>query len=144
MAQWIIHCCPGRVATICPAPSVSRIAAGVSVVIVIDPVNVVFSIFAAIAVGWPSPVCSMAPFAGTSTLADRDTKLPCGTVTAVPSICCGVRTITDVGLCVYAGGWIFTRLHIVSHADSFLYSLAAATVGAIIIVAIAHLFSSGT
>ena len=59
----------------------------------------------------------------------------------------GFGCITDIVLGLIGGvigGWIFTRLHIVSHADSFLYSLAAATVGAIIIVAIAHLFSSGT
>jgi uncharacterized membrane protein YeaQ/YmgE (transglycosylase-associated protein family) len=37
------------------------------------------------------------------------------------------------------GGWIFTKLGIV-HANTFLYSLAAATVGAIILVSIAHLF----
>jgi len=59
----------------------------------------------------------------------------------------GFGCITDIVLGLigsFLGGWIFTKLHIVSHADSFLYSLAAATVGAIIIVAIAHLFSSGT
>jgi uncharacterized membrane protein YeaQ/YmgE (transglycosylase-associated protein family) len=59
----------------------------------------------------------------------------------------GFGCITDIVLGLIGGvvgGWIFTKLHIVSHADSFLYSLAAATVGAIIIVAIAHLFSSGT
>ena len=58
----------------------------------------------------------------------------------------GFGCITDIVLGLIAGvlgGWLFTRLGIVSHADSFLYSLAAATVGAIIIVAIAHLFSSG-
>ena len=59
----------------------------------------------------------------------------------------GFGCITDIVLGLIGGvlgGWLFTRLHIVSHADSFLYSLAAATVGAIIIVAIAHLFSPGT
>jgi uncharacterized membrane protein YeaQ/YmgE (transglycosylase-associated protein family) len=59
----------------------------------------------------------------------------------------GFGCITDIVLGLIGGvvgGWIFTRLHIVSPADSFLYSLAAATVGAIIIVAIAHLFSPGT
>jgi uncharacterized membrane protein YeaQ/YmgE (transglycosylase-associated protein family) len=58
----------------------------------------------------------------------------------------GFGCITDIVLGLIGGvlgGWLFTRLGIVSHADSFLYSLAAATVGAIIIVAIAHLFSSG-
>ena len=59
----------------------------------------------------------------------------------------GFGCITDIVLGLIGGvlgGWLFTRLGIVSHADSFLYSLAAATVGAIIIVAIAHLFSPGT
>jgi uncharacterized membrane protein YeaQ/YmgE (transglycosylase-associated protein family) len=40
------------------------------------------------------------------------------------------------------GGWIFTRLGIV-HDNTFLFSLAAATVGAVILVAIAHLFFGG-
>ncbi len=37
------------------------------------------------------------------------------------------------------GGWIFTKLGIV-HANTFLFSLAAATVGAVLLVSIAHLF----
>ena len=37
------------------------------------------------------------------------------------------------------GGWIFTKLGIV-HTETVLYSLAAAFVGAVILVAIAHLF----
>jgi len=40
------------------------------------------------------------------------------------------------------GGWIFTKLGIV-HTDTFLFSLAAATVGAVILVSIAHLFFGG-
>ena len=40
------------------------------------------------------------------------------------------------------GGWIFTKLGIV-HANTFLFSLAAATVGAVMLVAIAHLFFGG-
>jgi uncharacterized membrane protein YeaQ/YmgE (transglycosylase-associated protein family) len=40
------------------------------------------------------------------------------------------------------GGWIFTKLHIVSD-NSFLFSLAAATVGAVILVSFAHLFFGG-
>jgi uncharacterized membrane protein YeaQ/YmgE (transglycosylase-associated protein family) len=40
------------------------------------------------------------------------------------------------------GGWIFTQLGIV-HANTFLYSLAAATVGAVLLVSIAHLFFGG-
>ena len=41
------------------------------------------------------------------------------------------------------GGWIFTKLGIV-HANTFLLSLAAATVGAVVLVAIAHLFFGGS
>jgi len=40
------------------------------------------------------------------------------------------------------GGWIFTQLGIV-HTNGFLLSLAAATVGAVLLVAIAHLFFGG-
>ena len=40
------------------------------------------------------------------------------------------------------GGWIFTKLGIV-HTNTFLFSLAAATVGAVVLVAIAHLFFGG-
>jgi|SRR5271165_972480 len=40
------------------------------------------------------------------------------------------------------GGWIFTKLGIV-HANTFLLSLAAATVGAVVLVAIGHLFFGG-
>jgi uncharacterized membrane protein YeaQ/YmgE (transglycosylase-associated protein family) len=40
------------------------------------------------------------------------------------------------------GGWIFTKLGIV-HANTFLFSLAAATVGAVVLVSIAHLFFGG-
>src|SRR5258707_9282195 len=54
----------------------------------------------------------------------------------------GFGCITDIVLgligCVL-GGWLFTKLRIVSHADRFLYSLPAATVRAMIIVAIPHL-----
>jgi uncharacterized membrane protein YeaQ/YmgE (transglycosylase-associated protein family) len=39
------------------------------------------------------------------------------------------------------GGWVFTKLGI--FGGGFLYSLAAATLGAVILVSIAHLFSSG-
>jgi len=58
----------------------------------------------------------------------------------------GFGCITDIVLGLIGGvlgGWIFMKLGIVGPADSFLFSLAAATVGAVIIVAIAHLFSSG-
>ncbi len=40
------------------------------------------------------------------------------------------------------GGWIFTRLGVV-HTDTFLFSLAAATLGAVLLVSIAHLFFGG-
>jgi uncharacterized membrane protein YeaQ/YmgE (transglycosylase-associated protein family) len=40
------------------------------------------------------------------------------------------------------GGWIFTKLGIF-HANTFLFSIAAATVGAVILVSIAHLFFGG-
>jgi len=40
------------------------------------------------------------------------------------------------------GGWIFTKLGIV-HENTFLLSLAAATVGAVVLVAVAHLFFGG-
>jgi uncharacterized membrane protein YeaQ/YmgE (transglycosylase-associated protein family) len=39
------------------------------------------------------------------------------------------------------GGWIFTKLGI--FGGGFLYSLAAATLGAVILVSIVHLFSGG-
>jgi len=39
------------------------------------------------------------------------------------------------------GGWIFTKLGI--ERFGFIYSLAAATLGAVILVAIARLFSGG-
>src|SRR6202011_5794109 len=58
----------------------------------------------------------------------------------------GFGCITDIVLGLIGGvlgGGIFTKLGIVGYSSSFLYSLAAATVGAVIIVAIAHLFSSG-
>ena len=40
------------------------------------------------------------------------------------------------------GGWVFTKLGIV-HGNTFLFSLAAATVGAVILVSFAHLFFGG-
>jgi len=41
----------------------------------------------------------------------------------------------------YIGGWIFIKLGILG--GGFIYSLAAATLGAIILVSLAHAFSSG-
>src|ERR1700752_1545689 len=40
------------------------------------------------------------------------------------------------------GGWIFTQLGIV-HTNTFLYSLAAATIGAVLLGSVAHLFFGG-
>ena len=40
------------------------------------------------------------------------------------------------------GGWIFTKLGIV-HDNTFLFSLAAATVGAVVLVAFGHLIFGG-
>jgi uncharacterized membrane protein YeaQ/YmgE (transglycosylase-associated protein family) len=57
----------------------------------------------------------------------------------------GFGCITDILLGLVGsvlGGWIFTKLGIV-HANTFLFSLAAATVGAVVLVSIAHLFSGG-
>lgn len=54
----------------------------------------------------------------------------------------GFGCITDIILGLVGavlGGWIFVKLGI--FGGGFLYSLAAATVGAVILVAIAHLFS---
>ncbi|HXM96558.1 MAG TPA: GlsB/YeaQ/YmgE family stress response membrane protein [Candidatus Dormibacteraeota bacterium] len=54
----------------------------------------------------------------------------------------GYGCITDLVLGLvgsFFGGWIFVKLGI--FGGGFLYSLAAATVGAIILVAIAHLFA---
>jgi uncharacterized membrane protein YeaQ/YmgE (transglycosylase-associated protein family) len=56
----------------------------------------------------------------------------------------GYGCITDIILGLIGGvlgGWIFTRLGIVGYG--FLFSLAAATLGAVILVAIVHLFSPG-
>src|SRR5580658_4068527 len=56
----------------------------------------------------------------------------------------GFGCITDIILGVvgsFIGGWIFIRLGI--FGGGFLYSLAAATVGAVLLVLIAHLFSGG-
>jgi uncharacterized membrane protein YeaQ/YmgE (transglycosylase-associated protein family) len=57
----------------------------------------------------------------------------------------GYGCITDIILGLIGsllGGWIFTKLGIV-HENTFLYSLAAATVGAIILVSVVHLFAGG-
>lgn len=56
----------------------------------------------------------------------------------------GYGCITDIVLGLIGsllGGWIFTKLGL--FGGGFLYSLAAATLGAVILVSIVHLFSSG-
>ena len=53
----------------------------------------------------------------------------------------GFGCVTDIILGLigsYIGGWIFMKLGI--FGGGFLYSLAAATLGAVILVSIAHLF----
>ena len=55
----------------------------------------------------------------------------------------GFGCITDIVLGLigsFLGGWVFTKLGI--WGGGFLYSLAAATLGAVILVSIAHLFGS--
>lgn len=54
----------------------------------------------------------------------------------------GFGCITDIILGLigsFIGGWVFTKLGI--FGGGFLFSLAAATLGAVILVAIAHIFS---
>src|SRR5438445_1715838 len=56
----------------------------------------------------------------------------------------GFGCIADIVLGLigsYIGGWVFTKLGI--FGGGFLYSLAAATLGAVILVSIAHLFAGG-
>ena len=56
----------------------------------------------------------------------------------------GFGCIADIVLGLigsYIGGWVFVKLGF--FGGGFLYSLAAATLGAVILVSIAHLFSSG-
>ena len=55
----------------------------------------------------------------------------------------GYGCITDIVLGLIGsviGGWIFTQLRIGTGEGRFLYSLAAATLGAVVLVAIVHLF----
>jgi uncharacterized membrane protein YeaQ/YmgE (transglycosylase-associated protein family) len=57
----------------------------------------------------------------------------------------GYGCITDIILGLVGsllGGWLFMKLGILG--GGFLYSLAAATVGAIILVSIAHLFAGNS
>ena len=57
----------------------------------------------------------------------------------------GYGCITDIGLGIigsFIGGWIFVKLGV--FGGGFLYSLAAATVGAIVLVLIVHLLVGGS
>ena len=57
----------------------------------------------------------------------------------------GFGCIADIVLGLigsFIGGWVFVKLAI--FGGGFWYSLAAATLGAVILVAIAHLFSGGS
>src|SRR5689334_14527991 len=57
----------------------------------------------------------------------------------------GFGCVTDVILGLigsFIGGWVFTKLGI--FGGGFLFSLAAATLGAVILVAIAHLFTGSS
>ena len=56
----------------------------------------------------------------------------------------GFGCIADVVLGLvgsFIGGWVFVKLEI--FGGGFWYSLAAATLGAVILVSIAHLFTNG-
>ena len=56
----------------------------------------------------------------------------------------GFGCITDIILGIvgsFIGGWVFVKLGI--FGGGFWYSLAAATLGAVILVSIAHLFAGG-
>lgn len=56
----------------------------------------------------------------------------------------GYGCLTDILLGLIGsvlGGWIFRKLEIGSGTGGFLYSLAAATVGAVILVVVVHLFT---
>jgi uncharacterized membrane protein YeaQ/YmgE (transglycosylase-associated protein family) len=56
----------------------------------------------------------------------------------------GYGCITDIILGLIGaviGGWIFTKLGI--FGGGFIYSLAAATLGAVVLVSIVHLFTGG-
>jgi len=56
----------------------------------------------------------------------------------------GYGCLTDILLGLIGsvlGGWIFRKLEIGTGAGGFIYSLAAATVGAVVLVVIVHLFT---
>src|SRR5215831_10406531 len=57
----------------------------------------------------------------------------------------GYGCLTDILLGLIGsvlGGWIFRKLEIGTGTGGFIYSLAAATVGAVVLVVIVHLFTS--
>ena len=56
----------------------------------------------------------------------------------------GYGCLTDILLGLIGsvlGGWIFRKLEIGTGAGGFIYSLAAATVGAVVLVVAVHLFT---
>ena len=56
----------------------------------------------------------------------------------------GYGCLTDILLGLVGsvlGGWIFRKLEIGAGTGGFIYSLAAATVGAVVLVLIVHLFT---
>jgi len=56
----------------------------------------------------------------------------------------GYGCLTDILLGLIGsvlGGWIFRKLEIGTGAGGFIYSLAAATVGAVVLVVVVHLFT---
>ena len=56
----------------------------------------------------------------------------------------GYGCLTDILLGLIGsvlGGWIFRKLEIGAGAGGFLYSLAAATVGAVVLVVVVHLLT---
>ena len=56
----------------------------------------------------------------------------------------GYGCLTDILLGLIGsvlGGWIFRKLEIGTGTGGFIYSLAAATVGAVLLVVIVHLFT---
>ncbi|HYK39461.1 MAG TPA: GlsB/YeaQ/YmgE family stress response membrane protein [Candidatus Eremiobacteraceae bacterium] len=58
----------------------------------------------------------------------------------------GYGCLTDILLGLIGsvlGGWIFRKLEIGTGTGGFIYSLAAATVGAVVLVVIVHLFTGG-
>jgi uncharacterized membrane protein YeaQ/YmgE (transglycosylase-associated protein family) len=59
----------------------------------------------------------------------------------------GYGCLTDILLGLIGsvlGGWIFRKLEIGAGHGGWLYSLAAATVGAVLLVVVVHLFTGGS